>query len=188
MLSKLRARRGLIGPSAVLTLVLAVAIAGVPAVAQPIATTSANLAKAVKKAFKLSNAASKRSARAVRIAREAEKQVGPQGIPGPVGSPGPKGERGEKGEKGVQGTPGVSGLEVVAERGADSAADARELTAQCPAGKKVFGGLESLELPKMESEGTQNVSDDHWMARAHEHTPTEEPWALEVYAICGNAT
>jgi len=224
MLPKFRARYGLAIKGAALATVLALAVAGVPAVAQPIATTSAGIAKRVKKALRLGGAANKRSVKAIQIARNTQKQPGPQGIPGPVGPPGPKGgkgekgdlgEKGEKGDQGIQGLPGVSGLEVVANRGVEGAGDFRELAVECPGGKRVFGGgafiygdpdgdaiqvqdhisldlsgplAPPLEIPKMENEGAQTTSDDHWMARAHEHTATSEPWALEVYAICGNAT
>lgn len=215
MLSKLRARHGLAIRAAILAAVLAFATVGVPAIAQPIAATSASLAKNLKRAVRLGKAANKRSARAIQIARRAPGQPGPQGVPGPAGTPGVKGDRGSKGDKGdqgIQGPPGVSGLEVVANRAETSSDEFRFVIVECPEGKKVFGGgaliygdpdadatwvgdhisldlsapLASLELPKME--GVQNVADDRWMARAHEHTATAEPWALEAYAVCGDAS
>lgn len=217
MLSKLRARHGLAIQAAALAAVLALATVGVPAIAQPIAATSASVAKSLKRALRLGKAANKRSARAIQIARRAPGQPGPQGVPGPAGAPGVKGDRGSKGDKGdqgIQGPPGVSGLEVVAKRAQTNSDDSRfvTVTVECPEGKKVFGGgaliygdpdadatwvgdhisldlsapLASLELPKME--GVQNVADDRWMAKAHEHTATAEPWALEAYAVCGNAS
>ena len=106
MLSKLRKRYGVAGLVAVLALIVAVAFAGVPAVAQPVATTSASLVKQVKKALGLAKNANKRSVKAIKIARASS---GPEGPQGPAGANGAKGDKGDKGADGAQGVKGDKG-------------------------------------------------------------------------------
>jgi hypothetical protein len=197
MLSKLRRRYGGIKSGAVVALALGILIGGVPAVAQPVATTSANLAKSVAQALKLSGAASKRSAKALSIAKGVEKQAGPQGIPGPQGLQGPKGD------DGVQGPPGVSGLQVVSGQTVEDGSGTKSLTVECPAGKRVFGGGAAAKSTQGPIAGAVTLSasgpfvDDvnqvlpsetHWRAEAQEQTASGAPWHLNVYAICGNAS
>jgi hypothetical protein len=180
---------------AVLALALTVAVVtvAVPAAAQPIATTSASIAKTVKRAFSLSKAANRRSAKALEIAESARKQPGPQGS---------QGEPGLKGDPGPQGMPGVSELERVAGQTQPDSTDSKELVVACPSGKKVFGG--GAHVGALVDENNPNPQPDTvaeslaitsslpsgagaWSARAHEHTATDEAWTLTVYAICGNA-
>ena len=103
MLPKLRKRYGAAGLVAVLALIVAVAFAGVPAVAQPVATTSASLVKQVKKALGLSRKANARSVKAIKIARASS---GPEGPAGPAGTNGTNGTNGEKGATGAEGPEG----------------------------------------------------------------------------------
>lgn len=215
MISKLRRRWAIALVAVIPVSMLAVAAAGVPAVAQPVATPSVALGKALKRALNQSRIASRRSVNAIRLAQNTSKQVGPEGPPGqrgPAGLRGPKGDDGLKGDDGPQGPPGVSGLEIVAERGPSNSNNSKVSVAECPAGKRVFGGgaliygdpaadgtmvddLLSLKLSgpiafldELNMQGPQELSDTQWMAQAHEHTATGEEWALEAYAICGNAT
>lgn len=121
MLSKLRKRHGDAFPVAILALIVAVAFAGVPAVAQPVATTSNKLVKQIRQALNIGKAANKRSVKAIKLARNAAGTAGPQGVPGvpgvpglpgPAGPAGPKGDKGDKGDngdKGDQGEPGEPG-------------------------------------------------------------------------------
>jgi hypothetical protein len=191
---KLRSHYGLTGLLVVLTLIVA---AAVPAAAQPVATTSASLAKTVKKALGLSQAASKRSAKAIQIARSTQKQAGPQGVPGERGQIGPKGDAG------LQGLPGVSGLQIASNQTAEDSTDSKSLTVDCPAGKKVFGGGASIAGSQDPNVGASVAigssgpfvddinqvlpSETSWRVEAHEHAATAEGWQLAVYAICGNA-
>ena len=96
-------RYGVAGPVAVLALIVAVAFAGVPAVAQPVATTSASLVQKVKKALGLARKANARSVKAIKIARS---NSGPEG---PAGSAGAKGDKGDTGAKGADGAKGDKG-------------------------------------------------------------------------------
>lgn len=106
MFSKMRKRYGVIGPVAILALIVAVAFAGVPAVAQPVANSSANAFKLIKRALRLGTVANKRSVNAIKIARATSQQQGPQG---PAGADGAKGDKGDKGDDGADGAQGPQG-------------------------------------------------------------------------------
>ncbi len=113
MFSKLRRPFGVAAPIAVLALVVAVAFAGVPAVAQPIATSSTNIFGKLKRSLHLGAAANKRaviankrSINAIKFARGIQNEKGPQGPRGP------KGDKGERGDRGQQGVPGEDGASV----------------------------------------------------------------------------
>jgi len=116
MLSKLKKRYGAIGPVAILALIVAVAFAGVPAVAQPVANTSANVFQIAKRALKIGQvankraaAANKRSVNAIKLARAGGAQ-GPQGEQGPQGPQGGKGDKGNTGDTGATGPTGPTGV------------------------------------------------------------------------------
>jgi hypothetical protein len=193
----------------VIAVVATVGAIGAPAVADPAAAASANLARSMQRLLGISRTAKQRSLQAIRIARSAEKQVGPAG---PPGGRGPAGERGEPGLQGPPSPPGVIGLEVVAARSQAGSDELRSVAAECPDGKRVFGGgafvdgdadgdasqvqdhisidasgpLEFIDYARFEE--PQELSESRWVASAHEHTETAETWALEVYAICGAAS
>ena len=117
---------------------------------------------------------------------------------GPQGAQGPQGPQGSQGPQGVQGPPGVSGYEIVQELTASNNVDAKDVTADCPSGKRALGGGAYVN-----SSGNvyQNIAIDlsapianaqigtptpeHWTAAAHEHTATGDSWQLIAYAICG---
>lgn len=113
MLSRLFRRFGMAGPVAVVAVVAIAVAASVPAVADPVASTSANVVKVVKRALNLSKkankrsrVASKRSRVALKAARNAE---GTPGAPGPAGPQGPQGAAGPRGATGPQGPAGPAG-------------------------------------------------------------------------------
>jgi hypothetical protein len=106
MLSKLKGRFG--GPGLLaLALIAAVAVTSVPAVAHPVANTSASLAKQVKQALKLSKKAGKNAKKALKVAG----QPGPQGPAGPNGPAGPQGPAGPAGPQGAAGQQGPAGAD-----------------------------------------------------------------------------
>lgn len=113
MFSRLRKRHGTATPITVFALVVAVAFAGVPAVAAPVANTSAGFAKKllrlVKGANKRAAVANKRSIDAIKLARNAAGTPGPQGPAGPKGDKGDEGDKGDTGPQGIQGPPGEPG-------------------------------------------------------------------------------
>ncbi|MEX0972944.1 MAG: hypothetical protein WDZ46_06765 [Solirubrobacterales bacterium] len=92
-----------------MALIVAVAFAGIPAIAAPVASTSANVAKQIRKALRLGVVANKRSVNAIKIARNAAQQGGMQGPAGPVGAVGPKGADGAQGQDGAAGPEGPAG-------------------------------------------------------------------------------
>jgi len=99
----------------------------------------------------------------------------------PVGATGPQG---------IPGPPGISGLQVVDRESTPSSEDAKELTLECPGGKKLLGGgaevggsgfhSVAIDASKPEQDGTT------WFAAAHEHTTTAETWFLRIRIICAN--
>lgn len=124
MFSKLLKRARIVGPLVVVAIVTALTVAGVPAVAGPVAETAAvpkKVVKIVKRALGLSKKANRNAKKANRNARTALRQdaepgpqgpAGPQGPGGPQGGPGaqgPAGAAGAKGDKGDPGNPGAPG-------------------------------------------------------------------------------
>lgn len=93
-----RWRFGYVTGVATLGLIAAVGFAGVPAVAEPVATTSATIADHVKRALNIGRTANKRSVRAnrrsVRANRRAVRAVRRARVPGPKGPTGPEGPPG----------------------------------------------------------------------------------------------
>lgn len=89
---------------ATLAVAVAVAFAGAPVLAEPVATTSANIVNQVKRALGLSKTANKRSI----IANKRSIRANKRSIIAVrrAGRPGPQGPRGEPGPKGPQGEPG----------------------------------------------------------------------------------
>jgi hypothetical protein len=56
------------------------------------------------------------------------------------GDPGAKGDKGDKGDAGAQGPVGVSALEIVSAVSASNSVD-KDQAVNCPAGKRVLGGV-----------------------------------------------
>lgn len=101
LFSRMFKRFGIAGPLAVIA-VLAVAVTtSVPAVADPVAESSGKVVKLLKRAIGLSKKATKRSRIALRTARRAQGQPGPQGPAGPKGDTGPQGPAGPQGDPGT---------------------------------------------------------------------------------------
>jgi hypothetical protein len=53
---------------------------------------------------------------------------------------GPKGDKGDTGAAGAAGAPGVAGLETASATSAANATDFKDLTVDCPSGRRVLGG------------------------------------------------
>lgn len=112
MFSSLFKRMRVTGPLVVLAVVTALTVAGVPAVAGPVAETAGvpkKVVKIVKRAMGLSKKANRKATIAIRTARKAEGQPGPQGSAGPRGATGARGATGPQGPQGPQGDPGDDG-------------------------------------------------------------------------------
>lgn len=118
MFSRLIKRSRIVGPLVVVAIVTALTVAGVPAVAGPVAQTAGvpkKVVKIVKRAMGLSKKANRKATVAIRTARKAEGAPGPAGPAGPAGprgatgSQGPQGAKGDKGDKGDDGDVGPAG-------------------------------------------------------------------------------
>jgi hypothetical protein len=98
-------------PLVVVAIITALTVAGVPAVAGPVAETAAvpkKVLKQVKKALSLSKKANKTANKALATAGQPG-PAGPQGVPGAkgdAGAAGAKGDTGAQGPKGDKGDPG----------------------------------------------------------------------------------
>lgn len=111
--------------------------------------------------------------------RELSGRAGPRGLPGPKGDPGPA---------------GTTGIQVVQASSAFSSSPERQITVDCPAGKRLLGGGAGAWGRAMIS--TRNeialtashpLDDDTWLAAAHEVVATDTEWFLRVNAICAAA-
>ena len=128
--------------------------------------------------------------------------VGPDGAPGPTGIPGPPGSRGAIGPQGPEGPPGphgergpagISGFEVVTARmpaNGFNSESPKQVTAQCPNGKRVIGTGATIEGTNGDLDGLvalQEIAPVRRDARgrAVEVGPgTDVRWAIVVFAFC----
>lgn len=111
MFSRLLKRMRVTGPLVVLAIVTALAIAGVPVVADPVAQSASvpgKVVKQIKRSLGLSKRANKKATRALKLAN----QGGPAGPAGPKGDPGARGAQGSAGTNGTNGTDGTNGVSV----------------------------------------------------------------------------
>jgi hypothetical protein len=96
----------------------------------------------------------------------------PHGPTGPQGPPGP---------------PGVGGREQVASETPLTSASPKNLTATCPAGKKVLGGgveISGAGRARVTAVENKPAGDSAWEGEAFEAVSTTATWKLVVHAIC----
>ena len=96
---------------------------------------------------------------------------------------------GPTGPQGPQGTPGVSGREQVTVESPLTATGPKNITATCPAGKKVLGGgVELGGAGRNRVSATENKpsGDNAWEGEAFEVVNTNATWKVIVHAICAN--
>jgi hypothetical protein len=129
--------------------------------------------------------------------------VGPDGEPGPIGIAGPAGPRGPSGPvgpegpsgpQGDRGPAGISGFEVVTARTPTNGFNSespKEVTAECPNGKRVIGTGATIEASNgdldglVALQGVLPVHQDEARARAAEIArDSDVRWALVVVAFC----
>jgi hypothetical protein len=132
--------------------------------------------------------------------------VGPDGPPGPMGPAGPAGPRGPSGPAGPEGPPGpqgdqgpagISGFEVVTARTPTNGFNSdspKQVTAECPNGKRVIGTGANLEASNGELDGQVALQEmapirrNEARGRAAEiSTGSNVRWALVVVAFCAEA-
>ena len=93
------------------------------------------------------------------------------------------------GPTGPQGQPGVSGREQVAAETPLTSASPKNLTATCPAGKKVLGGgveISGTGRNRVTAVENKPSGDNAWEGEAFEAVSTQASWKLVVHAICAN--
>ncbi len=108
---------------------------------------------------------------------------------GPAGPPGPAGPRGLPGPRGA---PGVSGLERVDASTSSSSTTSKSVVVTCPSGKRVVGGgAQATGNGANKVSINQNFPDsagNKWNAQAVEVVSTGQPWQLQAFALCANAS
>jgi hypothetical protein len=72
-----------------------------------------------------------------------------------------------------------------------SSASPKNITASCPAGKKVFGGGVEISGPgrnRVTAVENKPSGDNAWEGEAFEAVATGAAWKLVVHAICANSS
>ena len=91
------------------------------------------------------------------------------------------------GPTGPQGPPGVSGREQIASETPLTSGSPKNLTATCPAGKKVLGGgveISGAGRARVTAVENHPAGDNAWEAEAWEAVATGATWKVVVHAIC----
>jgi hypothetical protein len=105
----------------------------------------------------------------------------------PAGAQGPKGDPGPKGDTG---SPGISGLEEVNDFSDFNSTDAKGVTANCPAGKKVVGGGAFVNASggpvALRTSVPVSGSLDGWAVTAYEPVAHGGNWNVNARALCAN--
>jgi len=103
-------------------------------------------------------------------------RVGPRGLQGPKGDPG---------------TAGIAGIEIVQAGSSFSSSPERQITVDCPPGKRLLGGgagawgRAMISTPnEIALAASHPLDEDTWLATAHEVVATDTEWFLRVNAIC----
>jgi hypothetical protein len=100
--------------------------------------------------------------------------------------------QGPKGDKGDPGAPGVSGYESVRATSASNSTSPKQVSVNCPAGKRAVGGsarlggfINEVALTASSGEGPDPAAPTLWFASAREvGVGTAQNWSLRVDAIC----
>jgi hypothetical protein len=95
------------------------------------------------------------------------------------------------GPTGPQGPSGVSGREQVASETPLTSGSPKNLTATCPAGKKVLGGgveISGAGRNRVTAVENKPSGDNAWEGEAFEAVTTQSSWKLVVHAICANVS
>jgi hypothetical protein len=98
---------------------------------------------------------------------------------------------GPVGPQGPQGPPGLSAREQVSAETVLTSASPKNITATCPAGKRVIGGgVELSGAGRARVTVTENTpaGESGWEAEAFEAVATGATWKIVVHAICANVS
>jgi hypothetical protein len=94
---------------------------------------------------------------------------------------------GPTGPQGPPGAPGVSGREQTASETPLTSTSPKNLTVNCPAGKKVLGGgveISGAGRGRVTAVENKPNGDSAWEGEAFEAVSTNATWKLVVHAIC----
>jgi hypothetical protein len=113
---------------------------------------------------------------------------------GPNGATGPAGPNGATGPQGATGSPGISGLETVFATSASDSVSPKEITVDCPAGKRTIGtgaviiGAEGhVLIDEIVPSAATTVPGNVFVNAAEEEPTTGDSWSVRAYAICAFA-
>ena len=113
----------------------------------------------------------------------------------PAGPAGPAGAQGPAGPAGPPGSSGAGGYQVVRVQSPSNSTSTRQVSADCPAGKRAIGGsvrisgfVDNTAVTASSAEGPVGAP-DFWFAAAREVGPGQPGnWALRVDVICLTVT
>jgi hypothetical protein len=97
-----------------------------------------------------------------------------------------------QGPKGDKGDPGVSGYQSVRATSASNSTSPKQVSVDCPAGKRAVGGsarlagfISEVALTASSGEGSDPAAPNSWFASAREvGAGTASNWSIRVDAIC----
>jgi Collagen triple helix repeat (20 copies) len=110
---------------------------------------------------------------------------GPQGAPGPAGTPGPQGASGPQGQPGTPGPAGVAGYEITSTHQTLSLNGSIDVTATCPAGKRVIGGGYVAPSVLDTASSSRPEGDTGWRVEFKSNGGNGD---ASVYAICASVS
>jgi hypothetical protein len=109
-------------------------------------------------------------------------QTGPQG---PAGAPGPAGTPGPQGQPGTPGPAGVAGYEIINTHGTLPLNGSIEVTATCPAGKRVIAGGYVAPSVLDTASSSRPEGDNGWRVEFKSNGGNGD---ASAYAICATAS
>ena len=110
---------------------------------------------------------------------------GPAGAPGPAGTPGPQGATGPQGQPGTPGPAGVAGYEIINTHETLPLNGSIEVTATCPAGKRVIAGGYVAPSVLDTASSSRPEDDKGWRVEFKSIGGNGE---ASVYAICASVS
>jgi hypothetical protein len=110
------------------------------------------------------------------------------GAVGPSGPAGPAGATGPAGPSGPQGPQGVIGGQVVSSQSESNSAGLKQLTVNCPAGKRaISGGADAstgASAPVAVTRSRPSSDGSGWQAEGAEIQSTSANWQLTAFVFC----
>ena len=110
---------------------------------------------------------------------------GPAGAPGPTGAPGPQGATGPQGQPGPPSPAGIAGYEIINTHETLPLNGSIEVTATCPAGKRVIAGGYVAPSVLDAASSSRPEGDTGWRVEFKSNGGNGE---ASVYAICASVS